>query len=134
MHENSNWDTEIIWLQNWYYYIWYLYISYLSHTHISHKKSLCFSFFYLLFFIFYFDFISKIPTKLSIAFKLILELVCSYILKCFFTKKCIKIIFFYFLKIIFDISLLKWYKNIKKILNWSKEKNKKILIFFKNIF
>jgi hypothetical protein len=30
------------------------------------------------------------------------------------TQKCIKIIFFYFLKIIFNTSALKWYKNIKK--------------------
>jgi len=41
---------------------------------------------------------------------------------------------FYFLKIIFDISALKWSKNTKKILIWSKEKNKKILKFFKNAF
>jgi hypothetical protein len=32
---------------------------------------------------------------------------------------------FYFLKIIFDISISKISKNIKKILIWSKEKNKK---------
>ena len=40
---------------------------------------------------------------------------------------------FYFLKIIFDISALKWFKNTKKILIWNK-KNKNILNFFKNIF
>ena len=34
--------------------------------------------------------------------------------KIFFVLKYIKIIFFYFLKIIFDISTLKWSKNIKK--------------------
>jgi hypothetical protein len=41
---------------------------------------------------------------------------------------------FYFLKIIFDISALKWSKNTKKILIWSKEKNQKFLNFFKNAF
>jgi len=42
--------------------------------------------------------------------------------------------FFYFLKNIFDISVSKRYKNIKKKqLIWSKEKNKK-LIFLKTIF
>jgi hypothetical protein len=41
---------------------------------------------------------------------------------------------FYFLKIIFDISALKWSKNTKKILIWSKEKNQKFLKFFKNAF
>ena len=41
---------------------------------------------------------------------------------------------FYFLKIIFNISALKWSKNTKKILIWSKEKNKKFLKFFKNTF
>jgi hypothetical protein len=34
----------------------------------------------------------------------------------FFLLKYIKIIFFYFLKIIFDISILKWSKNTKKLL------------------
>jgi len=34
--------------------------------------------------------------------------------KVFFTRKCIKIIFIYFLKIIFDIGASKWSKNIKK--------------------
>jgi hypothetical protein len=43
-------------------------------------------------------------------------------------------IFFYFLKIIFDISALKWSKNTKKILIWSKEKNKKNSNFFKSVF
>jgi len=41
---------------------------------------------------------------------------------------------FYFLKIIFDISVSKWFTNTKKLLIWSKEKNKKISNFFKNIF
>jgi hypothetical protein len=41
---------------------------------------------------------------------------------------------FYFFKIIFDISALKWSKNTKKILIWSKEKNQKFLKFFKNAF
>jgi len=31
-------------------------------------------------------------------------------------------IFFYFLKIIFDINALKWYENTKKILIWKKFK------------
>jgi len=39
-------------------------------------------------------------------------------------------IFFYFLKFIFDISTLKYSKNTKKLI-LSKEKNKKILNFFK---
>jgi len=47
----------------------------------------------------------------------------------FFIKKYIKIIFFYILKIIFDINISKSSKNIKKILILNKEKNKKI---FKN--
>jgi len=34
--------------------------------------------------------------------------------------------FFYFLKIIFHTSALKWSENIKKILIWSKVKDKKI--------
>jgi len=29
--------------------------------------------------------------------------------------------------------MLKWYENIKRLI-WSKEKNEKILIFFKNTF
>ena len=41
--------------------------------------------------------------------------------------------FFYFLKIIFDISASKWSENTKKII-WSKEKNKKNLNFKKNDF
>jgi hypothetical protein len=40
----------------------------------------------------------------------------NYLLKYFFIWKYIKIIFFYFLKIIFDINILKWFRNIKKIL------------------
>jgi hypothetical protein len=52
----------------------------------------------------------------------------------FFTCKCIKIIIFYFLKIIFYNSASKWSENTKKILIWSKEKNKKKLIFFKSAF
>jgi len=39
--------------------------------------------------------------------------------KVLFTRKCIKII--YFKKIIFDISITKWFKNIKKILISSKK-------------
>jgi hypothetical protein len=42
-------------------------------------------------------------------------------------------IFFYFFKIIFDISASKWSKNKKKLI-WNKEKNKINLNFFKNIF
>jgi hypothetical protein len=34
----------------------------------------------------------------------------------FFISKYIKIIFFIFLKIIFNINILKWYENIKNIL------------------
>jgi hypothetical protein len=33
----------------------------------------------------------------------------------FFTQNCIKIFFFYFLKIFFNISILKWLKNVKNI-------------------
>jgi len=39
-----------------------------------------------------------------------------------------------FFKIIFNISILKLFKNTKNILIWSKEKNKTNLNFFKNIF
>jgi len=39
----------------------------------------------------------------------------------------------FFKKIISDISALKWSKNTKKLLIWNR-KNKKISIFFKNIF
>jgi hypothetical protein len=42
-------------------------------------------------------------------------------------------IFFYFLKIIFDINVSKWSENTKNILIWSK-KNKKYSNFFKNAF
>jgi hypothetical protein len=41
--------------------------------------------------------------------------------------------FFYFSKIIFDISASKWSENKKKII-WSKEKNKKNLNFKKSDF
>ena len=41
---------------------------------------------------------------------------------------------FFFKKKSFLISAPKWSKNTKKILIWSKEKNKKNLIFFKNAF
>jgi hypothetical protein len=51
--------------------------------------------------------------------------------KMFFTQKNILIIFFYFLKIIFEISTLKWFENIKNILLQSK---KKIQIFSKTYF
>jgi hypothetical protein len=43
--------------------------------------------------------------------------VVEMIFKVFFILKYIKIIFFYFLKIIFNIVILKRYENIKKILN-----------------
>ena len=59
---------------------------------------------------------------------------CDCFLKCFSLRKNIKIIFFYFLKIIFDISVSNDIKIPKKLLIWSKEKNKKISIFFLNIF
>ena len=42
--------------------------------------------------------------------------------------------FFYFLKIIFDISVSKWSENTKKKLIWSKENNKKISNFENNVF
>jgi hypothetical protein len=42
--------------------------------------------------------------------------------KIFFIHKNIKMIFFYFKKIIFNISILEKFENIKKILIWSKEK------------
>jgi len=48
--------------------------------------------------------------------------------KVLFTQKSMPIIFFYFLKIIFEISTLKWFENIKNILLQSKKKN---LIFLK---
>jgi len=35
-------------------------------------------------------------------------------------------IFLFHLKIIFDISALKWFENTKNILIWSKQKNKNI--------
>jgi hypothetical protein len=41
---------------------------------------------------------------------------------------------FYILKIIFDISTSKWFKNIKNILIWSKEKNIKNSNFFISVF
>ena len=47
--------------------------------------------------------------------------------KVFFTQKSMPIIFFYFLKIIFEISTLKWFENIKNIL--IQRKKKKIQIF-----
>jgi hypothetical protein len=48
--------------------------------------------------------------------------------KVLFTQKSVSIIFFYFLKIIFEISTSKWFENIKNILLQSK---KKIQIFLK---
>jgi len=42
--------------------------------------------------------------------------------KVFFTQKSVPIIFFYFLKIIFEISVSKWFENIKNILLQSKKK------------
>jgi hypothetical protein len=55
-------------------------------------------------------------------------------LQLFFTWKYIKIIFFYFLKIIFDINTSKLFKNTKNINLKQKNKNKFFLIFFKNAF
>jgi len=43
-------------------------------------------------------------------------------------------IFFYFLKIIFDISTSKSFENTKKNINLKQRKNKKILNFFKSAF
>jgi len=52
--------------------------------------------------------------------------------KVFFIKKMYQNnIFFIFKKIIFDINASKWSKNTKKILIWSKEKNK---FFFQKRF
>jgi hypothetical protein len=52
-----------------------------------------------------------------------------------FTWKCIKIIlFFYFLKIIFDISTSKRLENTKKKKNFEAKKKKKYLNFFKIAF
>jgi hypothetical protein len=48
-----------------------------------------------------------------------------------FICKCIENIFFYLLKFIFNINMLKWYNNRKNKLIWSKEKK---LLFFKNNF
>jgi hypothetical protein len=48
------------------------------------------------------------------------------VFKIFFIRKYIKINFFYFLKIIFNISTSKWFENTKKILIWSKEKKNQI--------
>jgi hypothetical protein len=47
----------------------------------------------------------------------------------FFTYKYIKIIYFYFFKILFNLSASKWSKNTKNILIWSK----KIQIFLKTL-
>jgi len=52
------------------------------------------------------------------------------VFKIFFILKYIKIIYFYFLRIIFNINTSKWFKNIKNILIWSKKK----INFFKNTF
>ena len=49
-----------------------------------------------------------------------LEVWLQLFFKVLFTQKYIKIIFFFFLKVFFDISILKWYKNTKKILIWKK--------------
>ena len=57
------------------------------------------------------------------------------VFKVFFTQKSIKIIFFLFFKKLFLISAHQNdLKTLKKILIWSKEKNKKKLNFFKNTF
>ena len=53
--------------------------------------------------------------------------------KMLFTWKCIKIIYFYFKKIIFDISASKWFKNTKKNINL-KQIKKRLSIFFKSAF
>jgi hypothetical protein len=58
---------------------------------------------------------------------------CGYFSKCFLLLN-VSLVFFLKKKIIFNISVSKWYKNIKKILIWNKEKNKKNLILFKNTF
>jgi len=49
----------------------------------------------------------------------------------FYLKMYQNNIFFYFLKIIFDISTSKWSENTKNISIWSKEKKS---IFFKSAF
>jgi hypothetical protein len=46
----------------------------------------------------------------------------NIVFKMFFVLKCIEIIFFYFLKFIFEIKMIK--KNTKIKLAWSKEKKK----------
>jgi len=46
----------------------------------------------------------------------------------FFIPKHIKIILFYFLKIIFDINTSKWSKNIKKYINLKKNKFQKYFL------
>jgi len=52
----------------------------------------------------------------------------------FYLKIHQNIIFFNFLKIIFDISVSKWSENTKNISIWSKKNNKNISYFFKNTF
>jgi hypothetical protein len=60
---------------------------------------------------------------------------CCYFLKYFSLKKHQNIIIFYVLKIIFNISALKLFKNIKKYINLKqKKKNNKKLNFYKNTF
>jgi hypothetical protein len=58
------------------------------------------------------------------------------VFKRLFILKYIKIIFFYFLKIIFNINISKWFTNItniKKILIWNKKKIKKFQFFLKTL-
>jgi hypothetical protein len=61
-----------------------------------------------------------------------LESVWEYGSSCLFTQKCIKMIFFYFFKIIFYISASKWSKITKKILIFNKKIKK--FIFFQKRF
>ena len=53
--------------------------------------------------------------------------------KVIFIWKCIKIIYFYFLKIIFNISASKWSKTLKNI-NLEQRKKLKLLNFFQKRF
>jgi hypothetical protein len=58
----------------------------------------------------------------------------SVVAVAFYSKMYQNNFLFYFLTIIFNISTSKWFENIKKILIWSKEKNKKNLNCLKNNF
>jgi hypothetical protein len=70
-----------------------------------------------------FKFLNRVPnvskTKtIPCSFRLLacLEMWLWLFFKVFFTRKCIKMMSFYFLKIIFDINVSKWSENTKKIL------------------